>query len=69
MPLSAKCRRAVTCASTRFSQDEFAGVSAILVLFAAARAPARAALAVVKRSAKLPQTIAIGIWGGQRVRW
>ncbi len=46
------------------NHDEFEGVSAISALFAAAQAPARPSLAVVRYGLKLSQMIAIRLPGG-----
>jgi len=48
----------------RLSQEEFVGVQAISVLLAAARAPTRESLAVVRCGLKLSQMIAIRVAGG-----
>ena len=59
VPSSAKYRRAVNWASTRFNQEEFVGVQAISTLLAMAWAPALRSLAVVRWGLKLSQTIAM----------
>ena len=51
-------------ASIRFNQDALAGVQAIWVLCAAAQAPARPSVAVLRCGLKLSQMIAIRTWGG-----
>jgi hypothetical protein len=65
VPSSAKYRRAVNCASTRFNQDESVGVQAVSTLPAVAHSPALRSLAVVRWGEKLPQMIAIRTSGGR----
>jgi hypothetical protein len=48
----------------RFSQEAFAGVQAISVLLAAAQAPTRLSLAVLRWGLKLSQMIAMRTSGG-----
>src|SRR6266566_616344 len=68
VPLRVNSRSAVNWHSMRFIHEQLPGVQAISALLAAAQAPTRLSFLVDRCGLKLPQTIAIRVCGGCRLR-